>query len=167
DAAGNPVGSPYPTINHTAQTEALRPLAEVLPAGLKLSDVAFAFTFTTQSVASHWRAVRDGLYGYGVQRHLATEHPAVVDALLPMRDAGPKFPNMTRPFLLYGEDWLNLARPLAQQFLGLNPNSQEYRLLAQSFAYVDYFVIGQYQSPQLFARREKDGQLLPLASDGK
>jgi hypothetical protein len=167
DIAGNPVGSPYPTIHHTAQTEALKPLASVLPHGLTLKDVAFAFTFTTQSMASQWRAVRDGLYGYGVQRHLATEFPPKIDALLPLRDAGPKFPTMTRPYLYYGENWIETARPLAQQFLGLNPNSQEYRELAKSLEYIDYFVIGEYVSPQLFPRRrDAAGNLQPLDGDG-
>lgn len=162
DAAGNPVGSPYPFINHTAQTEALRPLAGVLPHGLSLSDVAFAFSFTTQSVASHWRAVRDGLYGYGVQRHLATEYPPKLDALLPLRDAGSKFPNMTRPELLYGENWLEAVKPLASQFLGTNTSSEEYHQLADSLSYIDYFIVGRYESPQLFPRRDAQGHLLPL-----
>lgn len=167
DVNGEPVGSPYPTINHTAQTEALRPLASVLPHGLSLKDVAFAFTFTTQSMGSQWKAVRDGLYGHGVQRHLATEFPAKIDRLLPLRDAGSKFPNMTRPDLLYGENWIEIARPLAQQFLGVNPNSAEYRELAKSLEYIDYFIIGEYTSPQLFPRRkDASGKLQPLSGNG-
>lgn len=161
DANGEPVGSPYPTIHHTSQTEALRPLAEVLPAGLTLADVAFAFTFTTQSVESHWRAVREGLYGYGPQRHLAHEFPAKVEALLPLRDP-QRFPNSKRLYLLYGENWLQAARPLVTTFLGLNANSEEYRQLATSLEYVDYFVIGTYRSPQLFPRTDEQGNFLNL-----
>lgn len=161
DAFGDPVGSPYPTIHHTSQTEALRPLAQVLPHGLTLRDVAFAFTFTTQSVQSHWRAVREGLYGYGPQRHLAHEFPARVEALLALRDAS-RFPGSRSLHLMYGEHWLQAARPLATAFLGLDPNSQEYRLLAESLQYVDYFVIGTYRSPQLFPRTNAAGNFLPL-----
>ncbi|MBI3781917.1 MAG: hypothetical protein HY270_00800 [Deltaproteobacteria bacterium] len=163
DVDGNPVGSPFPTINHTAQTEALRPLPEVLPPGLTMKDIAFAFTFTTQTVASDWRAVREGLYGHGVQSHLAQEFPPVVDELLPMRDTS-RF-HTTRPYLLWGENWVEAAKPLATNFLGLNPQSAQYKQLAESLSYIDYFVIGRYQSPQLFPRREKDGQLQPLDGD--
>lgn len=161
DQFGDPVGSPYPTIHHTAQTEALRPLAQVLPHGLTLKDVAFAFTFTTQSVQSHWRAVREGLYGYGPQRHLAHEFPARVEALLPLRDAR-LFPGSKALHLMYGEQWVQAARPLFTTFLGVDPNSQEYRLLTESLQYVDYFVIGSYRSPQLFPRTDAAGNFLPL-----
>ena len=164
DADGNPVGSPFPTINHTAQTEALRPLPEVLPAGLTMQDVAFAFSFTTQSVASSWRAVREGLYGHGIQSHLGTDYPPVVDELLPMRDTSRFHTN--RPYLLWGENWIEAAKPLATSFLGLDPLSAQYKGLADSLRYIDYFVIGRYQSPQLFPRREKDGQLQPIDGDG-
>lgn len=161
DIHGDPVGSPYPAIHHSAQTEALRPLARVLPHGLTLDDVAFAFTFTTQSVQSSWRAVREGLYGYGPQRHLAHEFPARVEELLPLRD--PQFFRGSRRLhLLYGEQWLQAARPLATTFLGLDPNSEEYRRLAESLQYVDYFVIGTYRSPQLFPRTDAAGNFLPL-----
>ncbi len=161
DIHGEPVGSPYPAIHHTAQTEALRPLARVLPHGLRLEDVAFAFTFTTQSIESNWRAVREGLYGYGPQRHLAHEFPARVEALLPLRDP-QAFPGSKRLHLMYGEQWLQAARPLATAFLGLDPNSEEYRRLAESLQYVDYFVIGTYRSPQLFPRTDASGNFLPL-----
>lgn len=161
DADGDPVGSPFPGINHTAQTRALQPLREVLPAGLTLDDVAFAFSFTTQTIESDWVAVRDGLYGHGVQGHLGRDYPAQFDEFLPQRDAA-RFPNATAVYLLYGEDWLRAARALAPAFLGVNVNTEEYRVLAESFAYVDYYVVARYESPQLFPRSDAEGNLLPL-----
>jgi hypothetical protein len=161
DANGEPVGSPFPGINHTAQTRALQPLREVLPPGLTLDDVAFAFSFTTQSVESHWVAVRDGLYGHGVQGHLGRDFPAEVDELLPLRDAD-RFPSAEFLHLLYGEDWIRAARPVASAFLGLDPNTEVFRVLLEAQAYIDYFVIGSYQSPQLFPREDENGKFLPL-----
>ena len=72
DEDGDPVGSPYPGINHNAQTAALEPLQDVLDMNaeamgdLELSDIAFAFTYTTQSITGDLVAARDGLYGHGV-----------------------------------------------------------------------------------------------------
>ena len=40
DIEGNPVGSPYPYINHTAQTRALEPLMKNLPEGLSPQDLS-------------------------------------------------------------------------------------------------------------------------------
>lgn len=161
DANGEPVGSPYAAINHTAQTDALAPLREVLPAGLTLDDVAYAFSFTTQSVQTQWTAIRDGLYGHGVQRHLGEEYPPIVDELFPLRDPA-RFPNATQLHLLYGEEWLAAARLLAPQLLGLDARSEQYRIIEEAFAYIDYFVIGSYQSPQLYERYDEDGNWLPL-----
>lgn len=161
DADGRPVGSPYASINHTAQTDALAPLREVLPDGLTFDDVAFAFSFTTQSVQTPWKAIRDGLYGHGVQQHLGTEYPAVVDELFTLRDAS-RFPSATQLHILYGEEWLAAARLLAPQLLGLDARSEQYRILEEALAYVDYFVIGSYQSPQLYERTDEDGNWLPL-----
>src|SRR5437762_7071905 len=69
DAQGEPVGSPYPWVSHARQTAALEPLLVVLHAGLERHDLAFAFSFTTESVEAPWNAVRDGIYGHGVQTH--------------------------------------------------------------------------------------------------
>jgi hypothetical protein len=161
DLDGQPVGSPFPGINHTAQTRALQPLREVLPPGLTLDDVAFAFSFTTQTVGSDWVAVRDGLYGHGVQAHLGRDFPPDFDELLPQRDAA-RFPNATALHILYGEDWLRIARALAPTFLGVDLNTEEYRVLAESFEYVDYYIIARYESPQLFPRVDAQGSALPL-----
>jgi hypothetical protein len=151
DSKGRPVGSPYPWINHSAQTEALQPLPEVLPAGVRLEDVAFAFSFTTQSVETPWKAVRDGLYEIGVQAHLGRDFPGDVTALLPGRDKS-SFPNMQYPHLVYAEDWVRALGALGPQLLGLNANSEQYKQLVAGLKYVDYFVIGRYESPQLFPR---------------
>jgi hypothetical protein len=91
DNQGEPVGSPYPFINHTAQTDALAALPEVLPKGLSLTDIAFTYTFTTQTVQSDIVAVRDGLYEQGVQAHIGKDFPAELESIENLRDAN-KFP---------------------------------------------------------------------------
>ena len=159
DEGGEPVGSPFPWIHHLAQTESLRPLEEVLkPLGLGLADVGFAFTYTTQSVEAPMVAVRDGLYGHGVQAHLAQDYPADVSAIYPLRDAA-KFPG-AKLQLLPGETWqAGLAKifELTQQRI----DRYSSQLVLDGQRYVDYYVIGAFNSPQLFARTDENDELLP------
>lgn len=160
DASGAPVGSPYPFINHASQTEDLRPLLDVLPPGLSTDDIAFTYSYTTQTIEADWKAVRDGLYGHGAQAHLATEFPAEVDELLPLRDES-KFPGMTQPHLMYGEAWAPALDRLGQELLGAS-EGEFLTTLVEGTGYVDYYVIGSYQSPQLFAREDASGVPLGL-----
>ena len=41
DAEGKAVGSPFDFINHTAQSEELWPLLQVMPEGLTVEDIAY------------------------------------------------------------------------------------------------------------------------------
>lgn len=160
DAEGNPVGSPYPWAHHLAQTEALRPLLEVLPPGVSKDDVAFAYTFTTQTIEDNWVAVRDGLYGHGVQAALA-DRPPKVERLLPLRDRNnPKFAGKNI-FVLSSEEWLEVVPKVLEELQGLDPDSKEYQALQESHAYVDYYAVGWFWSPQLFPREDAEGNWLP------
>jgi len=80
DSSGLAVQSPFPAVNYRLQTDALRPIAEFLPRmNLDLSDVAFAFSFTTGSQTAVLETIRKGLYGAGPMARLAQEYP--VDSL--------------------------------------------------------------------------------------
>lgn len=161
DASGEPVGSPFEFVNHAAQTQALAALPEVLPEGLELQDVAFAFAFTTQSVEAPMVAVRDGLYGHGVQGHLGRDFPPVVKQLFPLRDRA-EFPNMRNHFIAYGETWRDAFVPVATTLLGQRADTEFMRVAKQQLQYVDYFVVGSFESPQLFGRKDAEGNWLPL-----
>ncbi len=160
DAGGAPVGSPYAFINHTAQTDALAPLLDVLPAGLKLSDIAFVFPFTTQTIRADWQAVRDGLYGHGPQAHLHSEFPADVLSLETMRDV-KAFPSMKKPHLLYGENWKPALRDIGKELLG-ESEGESFTTLLDGTGYVDFYTVGTYDSPQLFPREDAGGEFLGL-----
>ena len=171
DAGGQPVGSPYPFVNHAAQTEALAPLVELLGkkptelGGLGVDDVAFAWTFTTGSIYTDITAVRDGLYGHGVQKHLATEYPpdmavlhAVYDKLVD--DSGAKVgPNL---YVISGERMVQLLSILGMQIkeLGMDPKTVFGQRAIESLKYVDYHVIGSYNTPMLFPRKDAAGHYL-------
>lgn len=160
DEAGEPVGSPYPWINHTAQTEALSALPSVLPRGLTLDDIAFAYTFTTQTVESDIVNVRDGLYGLGPQHHIGETFSADIDTVEQMRDQDA-YPNAKNLSLMYGEDWLKAMPTILENLLGQDPDSEAYKTTLESYQYVDHYVVGSFLSPQLFPRRDAEDDLLP------
>jgi len=171
DAKGQPVGSPYAYVNHAAQTEALGPLVELIGqkpkelGGLALDDVAFAWTFTTGSIYADVTAVRDGLYGHGAQKHLATDFPpdmavlhAVYDKLTD--DAGAKVgPNL---YIITGERMLQLLTILGTEIkeLGMDPKSIAGQRAIESLKYVDYHVLGTYDTPMLLPRKDAKGHYL-------
>ena len=161
DADGQAVGSPFDLVHHAAQTEALAPLTDVMPEGLGVDDIAFAFTFTTQTLQSDWVAVRDGLYGHGVQAHFAEAFPAELATIDEVREIdNPRFEGATNPHILYSENWVPAFQLIGGQLLGFDPNTEETRLLFESQQYIDYHVVGSFTSPQLFDRLDAEGNPL-------
>ncbi len=88
DEDDRPVESPFPGVNPRNQTKALKPLAELLPKyDLGLSDIAFAWTFTTGDMTGDIEAIRAGLYGSGPFSQLQTEFPTETSMTLwPLND---------------------------------------------------------------------------------
>jgi len=164
DAAGDPVGSPFDFVNHAAQTADLMPLLDVLPDGIEAEDIAFTFSYTTESITKDWIAVREGLYGFGPQAHLAEEFPAEVTRLFPLKEVGPgtKFEDRSNPYALAQEDWRGPLGLVVQMFQGGDPTTNQYRSVIDSHDYVDFHAQGTYTTPQLFDRFDEDGVPLPL-----
>ena len=85
-ADGQPIRSPLPFVHHVGQTDALSVLPELMAArphiyGADLAQyswdhIAFAWVFTTQSVTTDLRVLREGLYGRGPFAYLAEDFPA-------------------------------------------------------------------------------------------
>jgi hypothetical protein len=165
DMNGKAVGSPYAWVNHTYHTAPLQPLEGILSAnrdtygGMDLGDVAFAWTYTTGSQTHDLRAVRDGLYGHGVQAHLAEDFPAkLVDVAELFNEDGPMQPH-ENVWIASGERFKSLMSIiLASGLLSAEGEARE-RLLG-SMDYVDYHVFGSFESPQLFDRFDEDGHML-------
>jgi len=87
DTDGKAVESPFPGINPREQTQALAPLAELLPRyDLTIDDVAFAWTYTTGSMTQDLEVLRAGLYGHGPFERLAEEFPPESFTLWKMGD---------------------------------------------------------------------------------
>ena len=161
DADGKAVGSPFDYINHTGQSEELWPLLRVLPEGLRVEDIAYTWSFTTQTVQSAFVALRDGLYGHGIQQHLGEEFPAELSSIEDLRDDS-FFPSMTNNHIMYSEEWSSAFNMIMQQFEGADLDSVNAQLVAESLQYVDYYVVGSFESPQLFTRVDEQGNPLPM-----
>lgn len=162
DADGDAIGSPFKYVHHLAQTDALRPALEVLPEGLDEDEIAFMFSFTTQTAETSWVAVRNGLYGEGVQSHIADEFPPEIGPFMPLKDTEFAGHEGESPFILYNEEWKFPLTLLAGAFLGADPTSNQGMSMLDSHDYVDFHVMGSYESPQLFFREDEDGNPLSL-----
>ncbi|MBL8954406.1 MAG: hypothetical protein JNK82_26750, partial [Myxococcaceae bacterium] len=171
DDQGKPVKSPFEYINHTQQTKALEPMKQCLPGlGLAMEDVAFTWSFTTQSTTRDYVAIRDGLYGVGPMSRLKDTYPADVSSLFTLRrckvptdsegrcPAGQQLEAGQSPFVLKGDDLLRLSSEVIPIFFGGNVDSSA-RAIIDSYKWVDYTAIGQIDVPQFFRRTAAaDGQ---------
>lgn len=162
DLEGEPIGSPFDYAHHLAQTEALRPVMEVLPEGLSPREIAFMFSFTTQTAESGWVAVRDGLHGAGVQAHIAEQFPPELGPFLPLKSESLAASGGTGPYIVYNEDWKIPLSLIASTLLGADLSSEQGKALIDSHDYVDFHVMGQFESPQLFMREDENGEPLNL-----
>lgn len=164
DTDGNPVGSPFAFVNHTAQTQDLLPLLDVLPDGLEAEDIAFAFSYTTESITKDWIAVREGIYGEGPQAHLADDFPAHIQRLFPLKDTSPGSPfEGHNQFVLNHENWKPILSVLLTAFFeGGDTMSQQFKAIVDGHDYIDFHAQGTYMSPQLFDRFDDKGERLPL-----
>jgi hypothetical protein len=168
---GQPVRSPFPFVNHPSQTKPLQALVGGLGkgslAGLTPDDVAFAWTFTTQTTTKDLEALREGLYQRGP---LAWVGKQVSDRLEPVLYADDKTGRVTE-FPLHpmksakapaGENLATWAVnpylvPMSQftgaltrltDLLGVDSGIDSANLL-DTFKFVDYMVIGSFQTPDL------------------
>lgn len=165
DADGRYVQSPFSSVNHASQTNELKPLLRHIDAGkipgLSRNDVAFVWSFTTQSVTNDLETIREGLYGRGPLAHLENEaspklqpvlytpgshgevefhpvYPLVGDA------SGPKGNN---PYIMPAQMLTPIFESLAPI---IAPDwGSDATFLADSYKYVDYIVFGSYQTLNL------------------
>jgi hypothetical protein len=167
DTSGKPVTSPFTGINHVAQTKQLQGLPALLPAGLDLSHVAFAWAFTTESTTRELEAIRAGLnpdvegdYGSGPLSLLAVRFPVIgtqTDAagnvtktstiqLLPSMP-----PTEVNPYILPSAKLIELIGDPEVASLITGGGPAEVAALQATLEYVDYFVSGTFTSPDFLA----------------
>lgn len=143
---GEPVRSPFASVNHHAQTPSLRRLHDVFAAwreeGIELdvNQIAFAWTFTTQTVTRDLVAIREGLHGEGPLGWLADEFPADVSPAQATTGAA-QASNLTLPGTTLG-----LISELAfAQIFGLS--EVQVSAFVEDLGAVDYAAQGYFDTP--------------------
>lgn len=155
DEAGHPVRSPWDVINHVSQTRALQPLERCLPQyNLAMDDVAFTWSFTTQSISRDFKVIRDGIYGLGPMSRLATEFPSEVAELLPLRETQGAY-----RFIVPGDQFADAAKEILQAQGGNTPATAAVAAAHRNIAFHAVFA---FDSPQFFPRTDSEGNTLPL-----
>ncbi len=183
DENGRPVRSPFDYIHHPAQRDSTNRVGSALDdknhaayfgdlSGSGLSHVAFTWSFTTQPVMDDMRVLRDGLSGVGPMAYLAHDYPTTITAFRAIGRAAPDqadppgwqqtkecAPKAARPYIVR----IAQAKDVLDQFItmvaGFSPS--EAARLEQSLDNVDYFVIGEFQSPYFMgdpAHEDPDGR---------
>ena len=151
---GEPVRSPFPYVNDVNQTPALKGLSEVLPGetfGLAMDDIAFAWTFTTQTITEELVAIRDGIYGAGPLDWLAEEFPIDMkadqiweknqDGTAAAANAKHRLPNET-VMDLFDTIGVILYDPAMVETLKADT------------VHVDYWVLGEFNGPNFLVDRD-------------
>jgi hypothetical protein len=151
---GRPVRSPLPFVHHLAQKSSLARLPEIFAARPHLygdlatrgwEGVAFAWTFTTQSVTRDLRAIRDGLYGEGPFARLSRDFPpdlVVAPAVNPpaLRDDDDCTPAVLgRPYVAPIDKFKKVVETLAGEAFGLDAEST--RALLDGFDAISHVVV--------------------------
>ncbi|HUT99945.1 MAG TPA: hypothetical protein VM425_00745 [Myxococcota bacterium] len=154
--AGEPVRSPFRYVHHLSQREALERLGRIFANHqdwqLDEKNVAFAWTFTTQSLSAELVAIREGLYGIGNLGWLAEEIPVDIE---PDQALNPKYEGNLPPYyILPAQTLLDVLKAIGPELLGDSMKMAE--PIIDSFDAVDYFVDGSFMSPD-FVRTGPDG----------
>ncbi len=156
---GEPVRSPFPWINPADQTPDLAVLPQVLARpeiAMTLDDVAFAWTFTTQTVTKELEAIRAGLYGHGSLAWLKDQFPPDLAPKL-VRDPLEDGSLPDHPYLLPTSAALPIF-DLAGPLLGFP--DEVVRALSTDTSHTDYWVLGSFTSPSFLV--DRDGIATPM-----
>jgi hypothetical protein len=165
DASGAPVRSPFPYVHHVSQRERLASLETIFSEHPSLygdlasrgwDGVAFAWTFTTQSISGDLVALRDGLYGRGPFAYLAEDFPARLTPV-PLRggsrtepcEPGPRVYTVTPAELSEALDGLPV------EGLGV-PMEQLEAVLETLERSVSHMAFGFYESPYLLGNPDAE-----------
>ncbi len=142
---GEAVRSPFPYVHHLQQTAALKPIFKdglLERYGRTKDDVAFAWTFTTQSILEGFTALRNGLDGEGPFAYLQETYPAEISAVAPVVEGtGVRRYNL-KPVALKKAFSL-----LSQQFAPGPVGASGLDSWLDTYGAVDYILAGDYISP--------------------
>lgn len=161
---GTPVRSPFEYVNHGTQTASLSRLVRdgiLEKNGLTVDDVAFAWSFTTQSTTADLVSIRKGLDGRGSFGWLEEAFPPDLSGIDPLKgDAGE-----TTVYIVDGGYLHALLQDYAGELFGMKPEQIE--ILLDAVAHIDYLVAGTYESPNFLGNDEEIFQIDRREGTGK
>lgn len=172
DEQGRAVRSPFATVAHAAQSAQLAPLTSIVDSGrvpgLTRDAIAFAWAFTTQTITRDLEQIRAGLYGEGPLARLGTDFGDRLEPVFYAADRNdaahrvPVRPLVADPASARAPNAYTLPPKLLTGVIKdllpvVNPDWQNggADLLVESYKFVDYIVMGSFQSPDFLDDPEK------------
>lgn len=153
---GESVRSPFANVHHVRQTEDLASLPDHFAAHPELygdlstrgwDGVAFAWSFTTQSITHDLDTIRDGLYGRGVMSYLQEDFPT--DVMPAQMQGGRDCPDPgAGTYYATGEQFRTLLRTAAVDVFGLNEVEAEEAV--QTYSTLGHIVTTFFETPYFF-----------------
>ncbi|MBI2061234.1 MAG: hypothetical protein HYT87_15960 [Nitrospirae bacterium] len=158
-----PIESPFPFVNAATQTDDLQPLADFirdgkLP-GMAMSDVAFAWTFTTQAVTREMEAIRKGMYGKGPFAWIQDQYPPDIHVERIYADSAGR----ENPYLLPAAELDNLVENYGKELVGqlIGTGAPFVEEVRKSLKYTDYLVAGFVDTPYFLTDKDGIGEPSP------
>ncbi|MBZ0253107.1 MAG: hypothetical protein K8I02_07185, partial [Candidatus Methylomirabilis sp.] len=158
---GESVRSPFPGVNHVRQNEALSALPGILAShpeyGIGMEDVAFAWSFSTQSVTEELRLLVDGVHGRGPFSWIPDEVPPVISEISDFGVPEIGLGNSRIIKISEIQDLLGLAGFIL--FIGFELTDladipAQVEALLASYESIDYIVAGAYETPYFIANED-------------
>ncbi len=152
---GEPILSPFAAAHHLEQTKALRPLIDdklLEKYGSSADEVAFAWSFTTQSTTRELVALREGLHGVGKFSYLKNAYPPEVTNLAITSDDEGLDGYLLSPAKI------KLLLDVVFDSLGVGGYSTDrINNLVDTYGAVDYMVAGDFTSPNFLNEEDNPG----------
>ena len=155
---GTPVRSPFDSVHHLSQAASLAKLPSEFAAHPEIfgdlssagwNHVAFAWSFTTQSVSRDLKTIREGFDGKGLLSDLQTQYPPELMVARAQEDPSDGTcmgrPELGKPYIATSAQMKEVAKQIAGQAFGLSDRSVQ--ALADSFENIDHFVVGFFKAP--------------------
>ncbi|MBR58750.1 MAG: hypothetical protein CMH54_12110 [Myxococcales bacterium] len=143
---GNPIHSPFEAINTADQTPVIQRVID--ETGIAVEDIAFAWTFTTQSIGEDLIALRKGLDGEGDFAYLDELYPAQLGTVTDLDvtvDGDGTYADEGVPFSSTDHRFTLKPQFLAKIFAQIGDLTQGVNLT--NFNSIDYLVFGTFAAP--------------------
>lgn len=169
------IRSPFPYAHHAIQAERIEAaLPRIEAQGVEAGEIAFAWTFTTQSITGDLEVIRDGLGGEGPLDWLARDFPAEIETVVDLGTCLDRYfcaadPTGSNPCrdntsILQGE-FLDALVGTALEALGpgmvrlfakilMDMDMGDGTEMMIGFSNIDYVVFGTYRSPSFIANAD-------------